>query len=249
MWYEFSLTVQHVMYNEPLKLNSVVVGDANEIVVSHVPTVDSMHVDLPELNFILDAEQFFTTVDVIRNVLLAPPPPKRNYELEMKGAGGGVGGGSGYGGEQIRASSVTSLRDIDELALGGIPLPLPILRNESNASAATTTSGSGSTATARERRESGLKRRAESRRASNPSSTIHSHSPRVGNNSPMSKTNSSSPTPTVHDDQSQSSDPIISNNSNSNSNKSRKSSITGAVKEMLEKTKVSERANERKLHY
>ena len=57
-------------------------GDDN-IGVSDICTIDSIFLDVPELSFNLDTEQFFTTLDVVRHVLLAPPPPKREYEFVM----------------------------------------------------------------------------------------------------------------------------------------------------------------------
>jgi len=212
MWHEFSLTVQHIMYNEPLKLNNMVVAGEfsaliEEAAISDVCTVDSMRVDLPELNFSLDAEQFFTTVDVIRNVLLAPPRQKRNYEVEIK-AGAFVGAGRGSSADvEVLRDSVRDgfLARNDSDSCGGSPRERA--RGDSNIS--------------------GIKRRAESRRQSNPNSSIHSESPRPSSAGTVNT--SSVPAPFFGEDE---------NLGKANGNVE-KSSIADSVKEMLKKTKLN----------
>jgi len=154
MWHEFSLTETHIIYNEPLKLNNLVIagdfsGPAHEALVSNVQTVDSMRVDLPELNFALDAEQFFTTVDVIRNVLLAPPPPKRNYEVETKSAAAFV-----------REGRESLIRESSRSVSLSASLSVDTMNDDVGGSRPSSTTN-----------VSGLKRRAERRRESNPNST------------------------------------------------------------------------------
>ena len=41
-------------------------GGGGEIGVSDICTIDSIFLDVPELSFNLDTEQFFTTLDVVR---------------------------------------------------------------------------------------------------------------------------------------------------------------------------------------
>lgn len=83
MWNEFTINSRHVNYNKPLnQLMRDKAVDNGEIVVSDTATIDSMNIEVPELSFDLDTEQFFTTLDVVRHVLLAPPPPKREYVRE-----------------------------------------------------------------------------------------------------------------------------------------------------------------------
>ena len=128
MWNEFTIRSRHLNYNKPLKQLVGEGGAAGEedIVVSETATVNSMNVEVPELSFNLDTEQFFTTLDVIRHVLLAPPPPKREYEVvdfeRGRGRKAGESGGereSMAGGVQRRAElrRESSVRGV--MGLGG----------------------------------------------------------------------------------------------------------------------------------
>ncbi|GMH48247.1 hypothetical protein TrLO_g884 [Triparma laevis f. longispina] len=101
MWEEFTIRSHQVTYSKPLMMaidssgdgvspfigddESVFEGDldnANYLPQEQAPaTIDSLILDVPELSFLLDSEQFFTTLDVVRHVLLAPPPQKREYEF------------------------------------------------------------------------------------------------------------------------------------------------------------------------
>ena len=98
MWEEFTIRSRHVTFTKPLKLMLAEAEAAEEraeqggayehelysdSVKSDMCTIDSIFVDVPELFFNLDKNQFFTTVDVVRHVLLAPPPAKREYEIDL----------------------------------------------------------------------------------------------------------------------------------------------------------------------
>ena len=240
MWHEFSLETTHVMYNEPLKLNSIVVaGDFSgladeEALDSEVCTVDNLRIDLPELNFSLDAEQFFTTVDVIRNVLLAPPPPKRNYEVEIRS-----GGADGIGAEVHE-----SLRESDRFLMRSTSRESDFSRSASGSSSALPRSNSFGVGN--DANISGIKRRAENRRFGNPNSTVHGGiGDSVGSGSsprPSSASTSgggANRSPATFPPDTADPDGRVNTDVDADTDKNRRSSITEAVREMLNKTKLS----------
>ena len=98
MWHEFTIRSRQISYSKPLAMaEEGELGDVPDEIGGtggglkddfgldgfrqQPPTIDSLLVDTPELSFALDTEQFFTTLDVVRHVLLAPPAPKREYEV------------------------------------------------------------------------------------------------------------------------------------------------------------------------
>ena len=99
MWHEFTIRSRQISFSKPLTMaeDGELVDVPGEIgpggledhfgldgldgLKQETATIDTLMVDTPELSFALDTEQFFTTLDVVRHVLLAPPGQKKEYEV------------------------------------------------------------------------------------------------------------------------------------------------------------------------